>query len=350
MDRAAWSAVESITSVPAVERGAVAGGLVVASCVLLALCLGPVDYLVFRCRGRGPRTWATALGWIGLASGLAYALPLALHSGGTRVGRLTVIDATPTGARAWQTGVTSIFAGRSGAVRTEGVNELSWWRGVSVLEPLGARRTPSARFVLTPGGAWGPADGAGGAASGDSPGLPLRSLGVRVWTLRTFVDHAPVPVPARAALRRAADDWELTVAGLPEGARVLLAHWTDGTGLHAVEGARFESRADGTRRARTADPPAAWDAPPPVPDGWLPVVEAGVLPGSIERDGAVRRHLRTGRWALVVLYVEGLEMDVGLGAGGKRERRAELRLLAPVEGPDGQDAGTILGRPDGVTP
>src|SRR5690606_1059067 len=71
--RANNAAVERVGQVP--EAGEWLFLVIAGAMSILALLVGPVDYFVLRRLGAAQRSWLTALGWVALASAVAYGGP-----------------------------------------------------------------------------------------------------------------------------------------------------------------------------------------------------------------------------------------------------------------------------------
>lgn len=347
--------IELLSRLAAVPAVGAAVFLVIAACmVVLAVLVGPVDFFALRRLKMGQRSWMTALGWIALASAAAYLLPAAIRAGPTQVSRLTILDriVEPPDrgvdrARAWQTGLTAVFAARSGEARFQRPDLASWWRGVSAVWDFIPSRGRTIGSVAT-------AQGVRGADSGR--GNPLERISLGLWTFRTFMDYSrPAPAP-RAAVDRDGSNWVVRVEGLPAGARVADAALRVGNRWHAPLAPLGASQsAERTWSASTADSggsratPEAWlrsermaYAPYNATSPLRPGIAAS-LPGAIERGAVIDRRVATGRWAAIYLHLDGCPADATLDWPSDHRRTAVVRLLVPL------DAGDRV-EPTDVTP
>ncbi len=152
----------------------------------LGLLVGPIDgYLVRRRSRRGATTWLTAMGWIGMATILAVALPLIMRSGRTTINSSesvdVLVDDPSRPGRQWSTMLVALFADGPIEGRIQGLPEGSWVRGVSAndrwwgdddisLSPL--------RITLSTG-------------SDGTPRATLDDIDQGQWTLRTLLARSP---------------------------------------------------------------------------------------------------------------------------------------------------------------
>jgi hypothetical protein len=331
-----------------------------------------VDYFLLRRLGAGHRSWLTAIGWIGLAAGAAYVTPLLLRSGPTSIGRVRVIDhlavAPGTAGEAHQSGVTGVFASRSERITLDGVDQSSWWRGVAA---SGVFSGDTARTSI---GTIRTVQDMGEGGRGN----PLEALDINLWTFRAFHDHARPRLGVAASVERTGDGWAVEVMGLPEGvvirrgavrvgdrwwcapeepARRPGAMFTPGARptveelppLGPAEGGRFSLRVrDGAGAPRPSVAwlrvgyPFAWAGPwgMEAPDRGVvlwdrPGIGAS-LPGGLGRSLAIDRRLASGRWACVLLEVEGWPMDIPAPRGSNVAGMVVLRVLVPLREADRQ--------------
>lgn len=347
----------------------------------LGLMLGVGDYFILG-RRRRRYSWATALGWIGLASLVALIGPAFLGRGDTRVNRLVALDllAAPSGrdaggTLAFESGVTGVWAGAplrghlmsvgSQSRDSDGLGKGVMWRGVSSLaltqdgsDPF---RVPVVMVQRPP--ATGSADAWGGMGAGDDTTTVIAPGGLRAerWTFRTFADQSRVSQPILAAVIPAAGPGErhtVRLGPFPKGVEPNIGALRY---LHGYYGLDFEARAEADERSvmLVASVPEApnwsrrdqWtllsEAPPPFMWGSTFGSTRGFefgghfsprlafdLPGAIERTRAAEARLASGHWAMVLVELRQLPLDVVLpeGAGLTRgERSVMVRALVPVE-------------------
>lgn len=379
--RANNAAVERVGQVP--EAGEWLFLVIAGAMSILALLVGPVDYFVLRRLGAAQRSWLTALGWVALASAVAYGGPKVLRAQPTQVNRLTVVDAVvpnaPGGERlAFVSGFTGVYSGESGVVRFEDPDLTAWWRGTS-LEYSWGGATDAAPGAIIP-----TRQAAAGGEAGSARGNPLVELPMPLWTFRAFNDTA---IPAAdselsqviARVTPTADGYDVFVAGLPREAVVTAAALRLADGWYTINPPAREM----------AEPPRpkapAWQLeppppPPPMPNAPLGAMDAGVWsarfpaahraggpdafwetpltytdytqyfmynasssvlderPGPVlgalgadRRGAAVEQRVATGRWAAVYLNVVNLPSDVRVTWPSNTTHARVLRLLVPLE-------------------
>lgn len=335
------AALTSLADVPMTSDTlfiAIAGAMAV-----LALFVGPGDYFILRRMRAHQRSWLTALLWIGLASLAAFAAPRMLRSGPTQIHRVTTTDrlvrpGDAPASPAAQTGVTGIFAAEAGRLAFTQLDRASWWRGVSAGDLNTARATALVRTEQAPGS--------------DEHGNPIDELGLGLWTFRTFMDHARPLTPLAARLRPAptGEGWRLTVAGIPQGARIDSAVVRLGDDWIALSPADPASIADGRWEtscsipSEPTVPPPEWlpSVPPDVYSAWsasepavIPELAPGnalALAGPDRRTLAIDRRVATGRWACVQLHLKDLPPDFAVDRTAVFKRTAVVRLVVPVDG------------------
>jgi hypothetical protein len=103
---------------------------VIGLLTLLALLLGPVDYLVLKRLDRLPMTWVTSSVIIAVFTAGAYYGVQALRAGSTQVRSVTVTDGI-AGGPAWATSYSGIFASSSDDYALEGLQGNQWWSGIA---------------------------------------------------------------------------------------------------------------------------------------------------------------------------------------------------------------------------
>jgi hypothetical protein len=99
------------------------GGLLTSLLVLL----GPVDYFALRRLGRLPWTWYTVTGYIVLFSGIGFWIAHTRRLGTTQLRRASVVDSVQGQSTGYQTGVTVVYASRSGGYQPDDPRPDRWW-------------------------------------------------------------------------------------------------------------------------------------------------------------------------------------------------------------------------------
>lgn len=124
---------------------------VIGLLTLLAILLGPVDYLVLKRMERLPLTWVTSAGWIALFTVGAYFGVQVLRGGSMQVRAVSVIDGIEGQAGARATFTTGVFAPRSDDYPLDNPRVLQdrrqWWSGITPNqeELLSYRQQPAGR-------------------------------------------------------------------------------------------------------------------------------------------------------------------------------------------------------------
>jgi hypothetical protein len=99
--------------------------------VLLALLLGPVDYIVLKKLDKQPLTWLTCTFWIVLFTVGAYYGVQALRSGQLQYRSLTVTDSIAADGVTWSATHAGLFASKSDRYTLEGLDTDQWWSAIS---------------------------------------------------------------------------------------------------------------------------------------------------------------------------------------------------------------------------
>lgn len=345
-----------------------------AAAVLLGLMLGVGDYFIL---GRKHRrnSWATALGWITLASLAALIGPEFLGRGDTRLNRLTMIDLLmPAGDErplAFQSAVTSLWSGaraRANFVRA-GTDPQAFdpagpgllWRGVSSLDLRGAESNPFGAVVdviarPTPNS---PADQWGGLAPGTDASATVAPGGMRTgsWTLRSFTDSGRAAPSILAAIGpgTAGGATVVRLGPLDPGVVARSATLRYKHGYYSLKFEPEPGTGESVTLVADVPPNVEWSLRTP----WMLMSAEDLQPGFFStpyasgrihsgafrpghvldlptvaaRTRASEERLRSGRWAMILVELTKLPLDVRLSdrpqTGGTRT--VILRALVPVE-------------------
>jgi len=181
--------------------------------VLLALLIGPVDYLVLKRLDRQPWTWATSGFWIVAFTVGAYYGAQALRGGSLQLRTVSVLDgmAGTKGSvdevrTGWTTTYGGLFAPRSDQYAFEDVPANQWWSGIAPVgdqvyqnpQPLGGRDI----YCLQQ----------------DGGNLP-QPLPVSIWTMQyTLTEQAVSDLPLRAHIRCEGDRVRIEVTNRSDAA------------------------------------------------------------------------------------------------------------------------------------
>ena len=100
--------------------------------VLLAVLLGPVDYIVLKKLDRQPLTWLTCTFWIVLFTVGAYYGVQALRSGELQYRSVCVTDSIASDGSTFSTTHAGIFAPKSDKYNFDGIKDGQWWSAISM--------------------------------------------------------------------------------------------------------------------------------------------------------------------------------------------------------------------------
>ncbi len=193
--------IEHLLSIP--ELRPLSIWWVIGLLTLLAVLIGPVDYMVLKRLGRLPLTWVTSTACILIFSVGAYYGVQVVRSGAMQIRAVSVIDAVEGAPGAWATTYLGIFAPASDDYRVETADGEplggdQWWSAVS--PDLRERHysfdaEPATRHVYC--------------VQPDVGNLP-QSLPINIWSMQCMRTESPVQqVPLSATVRR--DGQQVTV-------------------------------------------------------------------------------------------------------------------------------------------
>lgn len=213
------ASLDRLADIPALGDGAFI--TIAAFLVLLALAIGPFDAIILQRAKLRAWSWATALGWIALASVLAAVVPPLVRSGDSTSHRLRAVDFVQSPAssvRPQQLALTTLFANASSNVtvfdpQREKDPPIGWFRGISAshLDDRG-RSAPLATFATIQSEFRLP----GASPERLNAPSPASPLPMGQWTLRSFqsTTSSPLAAPPVVRVTRKAETWEVTVSGL----------------------------------------------------------------------------------------------------------------------------------------
>ncbi len=183
-------------------------GWVVLLLVLLAVLLGPVDYLVLKRLDRLPLTWVTSLGWIVLFTVGAYYGVQALRAGDMQLRTVSLIDAVQGQGPAWSTRVCGLFAPKSAEYQLDNLAPGQWWSGASASGGrLNSYQAGSARRTLY-------------CRQMNGSNWPY-ALPINIWTMQTLTAESTLgtaPIQAQVTVQ----DDQMTVAVTNLGASAIV--------------------------------------------------------------------------------------------------------------------------------
>lgn len=360
-------ALNKISDVP--EVGGAFFPVLAAGLFVLALLVGPVDAISLRLLRARHRSWATALGWIGLASLLAYLVPGLVRSGPTLVNRLSAIDilqldpSPDSDALAWQTSLSGVFAGRGITDALGAESPGAWWRSTSADhesnwgysdQPPRRRLTtvqslPDLSSLALGGDPW---SGFSVGAPGSGGNIPTNHFAA-VWTFHTFQDQGRTTSPLRATVHRRDSGWHVELHSLPAGASLTHAMLRVADGSedrwHTLSfetvGTRLVALATGDGAAA---PDADWFAPQhPRSNDWqyqygqhlaekMPAGTPFLLPGPDRRTNTITRLVRSGH-AVVYAAIENTPPGIRLAKDARAQATQHCRIVTPLAPPQEQD-------------
>jgi hypothetical protein len=350
-DEAARGAIKAsldrMADIPALGDGAFIA--IAAFLLLLAVAIGPFDAILLQRARLRAWSWATALGWIAIASLLAAVVPPLIRSGTSTSHRLRVVDVVQSSGgsvQPQQTALTSLFANASSSVTVFDPNRgneppLGWFRGISAsyMDETG-RSQPLASFATVQSEI---------RVDGELPERinspsPRSPMAMGQWTLRSFMSTdsgQPAAAPS-VQLSRSGGTWNVKATGLTgTKAEGFLRVGTDRLQLESrptslsLAGIEFLGKAQpGTdqrwdeRFRRSSDHDVSFDST--FSPGTL--LE---LPGTRDRSRAVDALLASGGWACVYLLETGGPSSLGARAIGSNDNFAATestlwRILVPL--------------------
>jgi len=174
--------------------------------VLLALLIGPVDYLVLKRLDRQPWTWVTSGFWIVAFTVGAYYGVQALRGGSLQLRVVSVLDGIAGTDRAWATHYSGLFAPRSDQYQFEDLAANQWWSGIA---PVGTQVYQNPQHL-------GSRDIY--CLQHDGGNLPA-ALPVNIWTMQYTITEQAIPdLPVQATVRREGDGVRIEVTNLSDAA------------------------------------------------------------------------------------------------------------------------------------
>lgn len=298
---------------------------------VLGLLLGVVDYFWLGAVRRRHLGWATALGWIALASGIAVVVPSLIRGGDSAVSRWQVVDLRAPRDAAPSAVATELIAGfvqRRAGVSMEGLPEEGWYRGVSAANSYYGRG--NSRGLLLPP-----------LLLRQSPGDPLAGCVPPVleqpqWTFRAVMGSGPVSdlamsgVAVRVEFDGATPRVEVEVG---EGAVVESGRLELGGEVYELtlsrEGGVWRGRGVPSKTLGVFERQAlkALATSGGIMNG-LPVSESLNLSQRAELSQEAR--LASGRWARVHLWVKGLATGLKTGIEEKGTMTRVVRALVEL--------------------
>ena len=224
--RGSGAVLEHLLSIP--ELRPLSIWWVIGLLVLLAVLLGPVDYLVLKRLDRQPLTWITSTACIVVFTVGAYYGVQALRSGALQVRAVSVLDGIEGQSAAWNTTYAGLFAPKSDDYRLAKLADDQWWSGVAPMQEniyaFGQER--AGRNIYC--------------SQLDGANLPT-SLPINIWSMQCLISESPSgKLPFSATVERSGqevvaritnrsecsikggtirfdDDWTMSIGPVPGG-------------------------------------------------------------------------------------------------------------------------------------
>ena len=187
-----------------VEMRPLSIGWVILILVLLAILLGPVDYLVLKRKGRLPLTWLTSTGWIILFTVGAYYGVQALRGGSMQMRTVSVTDGISDNECNWSTAYTGMYAPSSSDYALDGLGQAQWFSGITPTQSnlYGYNRQKATRNIYC--------------SQHDGANLPV-SLPINIWTMQCLLTESPVDtMPLKAEVSRDGNEVWVSIENLSD--------------------------------------------------------------------------------------------------------------------------------------
>ncbi|MBI1191208.1 MAG: hypothetical protein GC200_11080 [Tepidisphaera sp.] len=323
-------ALDQVTPNPQIGSGVFYG---IAGCLLLlGVGIGPLER--WRSKRRATSRWhiSRALLWIGAMSLAGLLLPMVMRRGDSVRGSCEVVDVLDD--TQWRCGVVSSYSARPESVELPR-EASSAWRGVSTgFSAWEAGRRVGfgdlrASLLLADGGE-------------EAGSVVLAPASQAQWTVRTFqFQMAAGPREAsipRVRVIKAAKSWRIDITEIPGGV-------TPGPVMLATKDGRVSPNGTAPGPGENSmtlevqiDSAAGWDGQwqqtPNIYEAW-PYENSSnnltwpalALSGARERDDAIAARVKSGRYACVMVQLNG--MKDGISTPGRGVRL--VRLVVPIE-------------------
>lgn len=299
---------------------------VIGLLALLAVLLGPVDYLVLKRIGKLPLTWVTSTVWIALFSAGAFYGVQALRAGPMQVRVVSVIDAVEGSKAIWSTQYAGIFAPASRNYRLSGAGASEWWSAITPTRDefgFGPERGIGARNIFC--------------IQKDGGNRPT-SVPINIMSMQFLLTEAPVEkMPFSASVEEIGDE-RLAVRIVNHSdvpIRRALLRLDGGRGiefgaLDAGESRRFTGRPQRWGQwddCLSGGSVVTFDAREIPEFGDFETDSAYFARGCLRRTRAVRDYLRRGA---AVVCVEYLGAPVSFGVAGRECKYSHLVMARMV--------------------
>ena len=161
---------------------------------VLAVLLGPFDYIILKRKSRLPLTWLTCTFWIVLFTVGAYYGVEFLRGGEMELRVVSVLDGIENKSVAWSTNYCGLFAPHSDDYRLKNLKKNQWWSGIAPTQQSiwSYQREGSARRIYC--------------EQDDGGNLP-ESLPINIWTIQCLLNESPLErLPYTAQVERSGDE------------------------------------------------------------------------------------------------------------------------------------------------
>ena len=254
---------------------------------LLAVLLGPVDYIVLKKMDKQPLTWLTCSFWIVIFTVGAYYGVQALRSGELQYRSVTVTDSIASDNSTWSATHAGLFAPKSDKYSFDGIKDGQWWSAIS-LEQRDIHyysRQNATRNVYC--------------MQHDGANLPY-SMPVNIWTMQCMLCEEPEnDFPMRASIKRQEKNVEVEITNRSnenfekgyiflKGNKVFEFGPVDKLSTKEFKGAVRN------RRMWESDNNGSYNATIKYVNSILNNEEAYIAKGSLERTKAMRAMLERG--------------------------------------------------------
>ncbi len=269
---------------------------------MLAILLGPVDYLVLKRLDRLPMTWLTCTMWIALFTVGAYYGVQALRGGEMQLRAVSVVDAVDTNSPIFSTTYLGLFAPYSADYQLDGLKRNQWWSAISPAADNMYRGMPSivSRDIYCD--------------QVDGGNIPY-SLPINIWTMQCLLTESSIDTfPFSATFSRHLDKIKLTITNLSDnpitGGFLLLDRENMIKFLDVPPHATKEFSSENIvqsivkkilRNAQRREPNIRFD-------GSFQIEKAFFAQGSLQRTRAIQRYLDDGA-AVICAHYENLPLS-----------------------------------------
>ncbi len=293
---------------------------VVLLLAVLAILLGPVDYLVLKRLGRLPLTWITSACCILLFTIGAYYGVYALRAGATQIRAVSVLDGIEGSDYAWSTVYSGLFASTSDDYRLLNLRKNQWWSATSPREHsyYGYSRDIGSRNIYC--------------SQHDGGNLPY-SLPINIWSMQCLLCESPLQkVPITATVQRIGDEVIVSITNHSDQTisrgfvrfdlnQVMQFGSVGGGQTKEFRGklAQGKDRDWAARRIRMARSP--------ITSRWFTTDNAYFAQGSLQRTRAIQAYLQRGA---AVVCAEYDEAPVSFGLAEHKYKDTHIQLVRLV--------------------